>query len=166
MGVGMKQHALTLIDDTDFAIDDDAITERFRPQDGARVLVADDDPAMRAMLREALLAEGYEVHEAASGRELLAALSELSANDGSAKPIDLIITDVRMPGMTGLEALRIVARDRFHVSAVLMTAFPDSEVMNNAEQLGVPLLCKPFALADISRAALRALLDGAQPRVR
>lgn len=138
---------------------EDEITAPWRPREGARVLVVDDDPAMRALLAETLEREGYEVHCAASGVALLEALST-SAVNANDPPVDLVVADVRMPGMNGVEALRRAVQRTVAVPAILMTAFPDAEVARDAEELGVPLLCKPFALEELSRVAVRILLNG------
>ncbi len=65
---------------------------------GKRVLIADDNPAMVALLEEALVEEGFSVSSAENGKEGLAAVE-------SGKP-DLIILDLMMPVMTGLQVLR------------------------------------------------------------
>jgi len=69
-----------------------------KTQSSHRILVADDDAAIRALLRDFLEEEGYQVTEATSGQEALASLQENSH--------DLVLLDVRLPGMTGLDVLK------------------------------------------------------------
>lgn len=140
----------------------DEVTSKWRPQQGARVLIVDDDPAMRQLLAESLAREGYEVHQADSGDGLLTMIEALADDIAPGKPVDLILTDVRMPGLSGIEAIRRLAGS-VDVPTILMTAFPDAELEGTVRRLGVPLLCKPFTLEEVSRVALSALL-GAQGR--
>ena len=63
-----------------------------------RILIADDSAAIRDVLRESLVDEGYDVSEVSSGEEVLAAF-----NGNGASPPDLALMDIRMPGKDGLE---------------------------------------------------------------
>lgn len=117
------------------------------PVSRPHALVADDDPAMRALLSELLRAEGLDVSEAADGRELFWGL-ERAASGGPA--LDLLLSDVRMPGYSGLSVLEAL-RDVDGPPAILMTAFPDGDVRRRAAKLGVVLLEKPFDLAALLR---------------
>ena len=69
-----------------------------------RLLVVDDEPAVRDALARALRLEGYEVELAADGREALAALAE--------RPADAVVLDVLMPGLDGLEVCRRLRAER------------------------------------------------------
>lgn len=137
---------------------DDAITATWSPQRGARLLVADDDPGMRALLCETFAREGYDVREVDSGPTLLDAVRSA---DPHADGVDLIVADVRMPGLTGVDAVQRLRGEGRRVAAVLMTAYPDDQLRARAHDLGVTLLSKPFPLEEMSRAALRALLMAA-----
>jgi two-component system response regulator (stage 0 sporulation protein F) len=82
---------------------------------GERILIVDDNERLCAILREELLEDGYEVSLAHDGRAGIQALKE--------DAYDLVVLDIRMPVMDGLDALgRILARDR-HTPVVLHTAY-------------------------------------------
>src|SRR5690349_4698016 len=98
-----------------------------------RVLLADDDHAMRGMLESALLRAGFEVESASDGAELLA---RLDAADRDNHPPQLIVSDICMPGLTGLDVLSRV-RQRFPaVPVILITAFGDALTHRRARALG------------------------------
>ncbi len=115
-------------------------------RDVHRILVADDDPGMRALVAEALRKDGYEVHEVSSGAGLLERLSAFLL-DGACIEIDLVISDIRMPLLSGLEMLAGLRDVECAVDFILMTAFGDEHVHREAERLGaIALLNKPFEL--------------------
>jgi CheY-like chemotaxis protein len=127
----------------------------------ASVLVAEDDPALRELVCRRLVDEGFEVHCVASGIELLNELERLSSQAWPASGVDLIISDLRMPGATGLDAIRKLRREHWLVPAILMTAFPNTLVQIEAAHLGVEVLAKPFALDGLLQFAFRALNSSA-----
>ena len=94
----------------------------------ARVLVVDDEPSMRQMLSIALRREGYQVSTAEDGEAALAALA--------AGQLDLLITDVRMPEMSGVDLLREAKRLDPGLSVVMMTAYGSKETVLEALRLG------------------------------
>ncbi len=76
----------------------------------------------------------------------------LSADNGEASP-DALVMDIRMPHHTGLDVLRALRLARRRVPVVLMTAFPDREMLELATQLGAACtLAKPVAMEDVVRA--------------
>lgn len=117
-----------------------------------RVLIADDEEALRRFLRRYLEGLGYEVRTAADGREAMAAIDELEP--------DLLITDLHMPGMDGYELLRALrsAGAAFPIIAVSGGGqFDKRLLLASAAALGAVLtLEKPFELE-----ALRALVERA-----
>jgi DNA-binding response OmpR family regulator len=111
------------------------------------LLVVDDDAAVRASLRDALTADEVRVSEAAGGREALDLVR--------AGWVDVVLTDVRMPGVDGLELLRRVRALAPAVEVVLMTAWDDPDVRFEAARTGVrACLVKPLDLH-----ILRALVE-------
>ena len=117
------------------------------PHPMQRILVADDDGAIRGVLRELLEEEGYDVSEAAGGADVQAAL----AGSNGARP-DLVLMDVRMPDKGGLDVLRETARPEggSHLPVIIMTAFGGSSVAIEAMQLGAyDYITKPFDLEDV-----------------
>jgi DNA-binding NtrC family response regulator len=108
------------------------------------VVVADDDDDFRSLVAEVLRADGYLVSEAHDGAELIEMLDE-----GSVSP-DVIITDVKMPRLSGLAVLEAFNRMSLDVPVILMTAFTGGSVSAIARKLGaVGVLHKPFDADDL-----------------
>ena len=119
-----------------------------------RVLVAEDQLEMRALMCEVLRREGYEVVEAASGTELIERLVAGLIAEEDARAPDLIVTDVRMPGCTGLEVLARLRRNDWSTPVILITAFGDLATHEEAQRLGASyVLDKPFELDALVLAA-------------
>ena len=112
-----------------------------------RILLAEDDSEMRRLLCRSLQADGYDVLEAANGFRLLEYLG-FSVASRAAFDVDLIISDIRMPGFTGLEVLTELRRSNWSTPVILITAFGDERTRLEAERLRANLLDKPF---DIDR---------------
>lgn len=108
----------------------------------SRLLIVDDDEGMRENLAELFESLGYEVRTAANTPE---ALSSLAKAD-----IDLLLTDYKMPGPTGLELIEEAQKRRPRLRAVLMTAFGDSFTTVEGRRLGVAgTLSKPFEADEV-----------------
>jgi two-component system response regulator MprA len=119
-----------------------------------KILVVDDERAVRESLRRALELEGYEIELAADGRE---ALHRLEANGDGAQP-DAVILDVLMPTMDGLEVCRRLRRAGNRVPVLMLTA--RDEIENRVAGLDAgadDYVTKPFALEELV-ARVRALL--------
>src|SRR6476619_4309721 len=117
-----------------------------------KVMVVDDERAVRESLRRALELEGYEIALADDGNEALATL-----RDGEPQP-DVVILDVLMPGVDGLEVCRRLRADGNHVPVLMLTA--RDEVENRVAGLDAgadDYVTKPFALEELL-ARMRALL--------
>jgi len=107
------------------------------------VLVADDDAAIRSLLRQVLQDEGYVVQEAATGVEVVDKVKENGP--------DLVIMDVRMPELDGIEALSRVKATSPKTSVLIMTAFGSSNAAIRAMELGAfDYVTKPFELDKIN----------------
>src|SRR5258707_921858 len=114
------------------------------------LLVADDDPGLRESLERTLTREGYRVLLASDGR---AALERLQ--DGA---IDLIVTDLKMPGLTGLELLRAAKALAPDVDVILLTAFGTIEEAVNAMKDGAyDFITKPFRGEQLLKVVGKAL---------
>lgn len=123
------------------------------------VLVADDDEEMRALVSGALRTDGFSVSEAKDGQELLSMLVEKTAADGSPIAPDLVVTDVQMPGATGLRVLSHLRRAHSTVPVILITAFGSVELHAQAKRLGAAtVLDKPFDLQSL-RSLVRRLVS-------
>jgi DNA-binding response OmpR family regulator len=119
-----------------------------------RVLLAEDDDEMRDILAEALRARGYHVIEASNGPELRDWLRRAQAEQGFEPPPDLIISDVRMPGISGLEVLSWLRQRDWSTPVILITAFGDLDAHQEAERLGATMFDKPLAVDSLVFAAL------------
>lgn len=117
-----------------------------------RVLLAEDDPEMRWLVAHALRRDGYDVVEARDGDELYREITTRILRHGDPN-VDLIVTDVRMPGQSGLEIVELLRAVAVRVPLIVMTAFGDDEVRERAGAVGAVLLDKPFDLADLRAAA-------------
>jgi two-component system, OmpR family, response regulator MprA len=120
-----------------------------------RILVVDDEPAVRDSLQRALMLEGYEVDLAADGAEALSRLAD--------RPPDAVLLDVLMPGVDGLEVARRVRMAGNRVPILMLTA--REQVTDRVAGLDAgadDYVVKPFALEELF-ARIRALLrrDGA-----
>lgn len=110
------------------------------------VLVAEDEEEMRALLARTLRESGYHVIECADGLDLMEHLASL-LGERACRRIDLIVSDIRMPWVTGLEVLRCTHDYVGYPPFVLITAFPDAETRTRAKQLGAAMmLSKPFEM--------------------
>jgi two-component system, response regulator, stage 0 sporulation protein F len=118
-----------------------------------RLLVGEDDEAMRSLLSASLRADGFEVIEMKDGEEVLVHLSDVSAE--RAPTPDLVIMDVRMPRHSGLELLAAMHLAEWKVPVILITAFGDDRLHRRAKELGAAAVFdKPFDLDDLRTAIL------------
>lgn len=113
------------------------------------IALAEDNPQLRALLATALEAVGYRVVQVATGETLVAAVRKLR-EDG--EPLRVIITDVRMPTLGGLEAARLLREAGHTTPLIFMTAFGDAWTRSQAAELGAMLLDKPLSLGVLRRA--------------
>jgi DNA-binding NtrC family response regulator len=116
----------------------------------ARILIIDDEKTVLRSLTLALAGEGYEIDAAGSGEDGLAKI------EGGA--YDLVICDLMMPGLSGLDVLKTL-RDRGRKTpVVLITGYPTGKAAREAEKMGAfAFLPKPFTPADIRTVTARAL---------
>jgi len=121
----------------------------------ARILLAEDDVEMRRLLAATLRRDGYEVIEAADGIELRR-LVELHLLDNREHPaVDLVITDIRMPGQSGLRVLAGLRSEDWATPVLLITAFGDEATHAEAKRMGAAAVFdKPFDLDDLRTAVL------------
>jgi len=121
----------------------------------ARILVADDDPALRELVAEILLDVGYSVHPVRDGKAAIAALSR--------ERFDLIVSDVRMPEADGMAVVRAAQRRQPPTPVILLTAFGSIEGAVEAMRLGAfDYLTKPLSSpAELRELVARALAASA-----
>ncbi len=108
----------------------------------ARILIVDDEGKMRAALAMALDMEGYDVSEAVSAEEAIAICSR--------ERFDIVITDLRMPGQSGVELVRRLKNDFPVTECIIMTAFADAKSGIEAMRAGaLEYVAKPFEMDEM-----------------
>ena len=123
-----------------------------------RILIAEDDWAFRELLLWAFEADGYDVVAVGNGTDLLDVLASSLLSSSSVKPFDLVVSDIRMPGWSGLLALEELSRSPMMPPIVLITAFGSEEVHERAARAGAAaVLDKPFDIADLTALGDRLL---------
>jgi CheY-like chemotaxis protein len=134
------------------------------PRAHRRLVVAEDDPAFRKYLRDALTAQGYEVVEAKHGVELLDRLNFTSPGTDCLGNFDVVVTDYHLPGLTGLEVLEGLAAAGAAGRVVVISAFADEATIKWAMSIGASaVLAKPFPLDDLIAAIEKASQNPVQP---
>ena len=128
------------------------------------ILLADDYADVRAALAELLSRDGYQVVEVGHGAFLLDYLTMCWLRPDAILVPDVILSDVRMPGFSGLEILAALKRTQVEIPVVLITAFPTLGVSERAHQLGAAtVLSKPFDVDDLRMVVLN-LMSRVVPR--
>ncbi len=122
----------------------------------ARILIVDDEASMRELLAIVLRREGYDVSLAGNGAAAVAALESES--------FDLLISDIKMPDMSGVEVLRAARRLDPEMMAIMITAYASTESAVEAMRLGAcDYLCKPFEVDEL-RLRVREKLESSRIR--
>jgi two-component system, response regulator, stage 0 sporulation protein F len=126
----------------------------------ARIMLAEDDAEMRTLLVDSLARDGYEVIAAENGLQMIEEIRMLLFR-GDPMPVDLIVSDERMPGMPGLEFLSILRDAEWPTPFILITGFGDEGTHERALQMGASAVFdKPFDIDDLRRTVLAVLLGG------
>ena len=119
-----------------------------------RVLVVDDEPAVRKVVKLTLEKAGYDVIEAEDGAQ---AVQEVKSGENPLM-LDVILTDIRMPKMNGLEAIQYFQQEFPHVSLIVLTGFPNIEMATSLMQQGViTYLVKPVERETLLAAVSKAM---------
>lgn len=118
----------------------------------ARILIVEDDESVRAFTARAIAADGHHVDTSEDGDLGLAAIREA---DGG---YDLVLSDIRMPAMDGIEMARRAAAEYPGLKILLMTGYAEQrERADDLADIIVDVVSKPFALADIRGRVRQAL---------
>lgn len=126
----------------------------------ARILLSDDEDAVRAFVKRALEMDGHEITAAIDGAD---AFDKLTAENGA---FDLLLTDIRMPMMDGIALALATARDYPDLTILLMTGYADQrERATGLDALIHDVVTKPFSLAQIRAAVADALSAGEMARL-
>jgi DNA-binding response OmpR family regulator len=115
------------------------------------VLVVDNDPVIRQLVRRRLEAEGFNVEQAPDGE---AALALVQTRD---EPFDLVLTDLSMPGIDGRQVSETLARYRPSVAVLCMSANPDAVPHISPDDIPVRVMLKPFTADDLYHAVRDAI---------
>lgn len=117
-----------------------------------KLLIVDDQKGIRRLLTEVFLEYGYEIESCANGIKALELIPEFQP--------DLIIMDVKMPGMNGIDVLRKIRETDKELKVIMMTAYGDQHYVNQAEALGVArFIIKPFDLNELKKQVGEILID-------
>lgn len=131
---------------------DQETTAEFYPTPHARILLVEDDRDLRVLMARHLRRRRFEVVEARDGTGALTRLGDAICRCGTSY-FDALISDVRMPGHSGLDLLGELRRCDWTMPVVLVTAFGSPETHAEARRLGAVLLDKPVDL-DVLTATL------------
>ncbi len=108
----------------------------------AKILVVEDDTRLRTLLLEVLSLEGYQLHSASSGEAAVTLIEKES--------FDILLTDVNLPGISGLELLPVCQKHNPKTYLMVMTGYGSIDMAVQAMKLGASdFLCKPIALNDL-----------------
>lgn len=119
------------------------------------VLVVEDDPYLVRLIAWALREDGYDVMVARDGREATDVIASALLFDEGGRPPDLIITDVRLPGISGLSLLAGIRAHGWTMPIIVMTAHDIENVRPEAERLGATAVFhKPFEIDDLRMAVM------------
>jgi DNA-binding response OmpR family regulator len=116
----------------------------------ARILVIDDEASIRDLCARILARAGFVVTTASSGEDGLAQLAR--------EPVDLVVTDIRMPGLSGLDVLERAKATLPHLRVILITGFGTPQTLARAQHAGADrILTKPFNPAELVTAVREIL---------
>ncbi len=119
-----------------------------------RVLVVDDEPDIRKVVKMALTKAGYDVIEAEDGEKAIEAIKE----GDNPLLLDVIICDIRMPKINGVEAINYFQQQWPRVPIIVLTGFPDMEMATDLIKKGiVAYLVKPVEKEQLTNAVAKAL---------
>ena len=123
-----------------------------------RLLLAEDDDGLRPLLAERFRAEGFEVVEAEDGAAVVEYLAESIVQNNRHPGFDLIVSDIRLPGLNALDVLRGARGALEATPVILITAFGDQRTHDRALLLGASAVFdKPLDVDDLIDAAYRLL---------
>lgn len=124
-----------------------------------KVITIDDETPIRTLIRQALLRDNYEVVEAKNGREGMTMIRQ--------EMPDVILLDVVMPDMSGLEALHLIRTDGAiaHIPVLLLSGYKDTEKLEKAlAQPRTDFLPKPFLLEELRERVRNLILPNPSSR--
>lgn len=127
--------------------------DAFPRGDGERILLVEDEETVRSVTRRLLEKLGYEVETASQAEEALERFEE------GADDVDLVLTDIVMPGLTGVEMAEILSRDHPDLKFLFTSGYTSKELGRDPERPPEPFLPKPFSIEELARRVRDALTD-------
>ncbi len=124
----------------------------------AHILLAEDDAEFRSLLALVLAGDGYAVEQIQDG-------TAFQERVGERGDCDLIITDIRMPGVSGLDVVARLRGEGNRIPVIMVTALSDETTQQRALLLGATVFHKPFDLDDLRMAVLNTLTHGPRPHL-
>ncbi|WP_347548381.1 response regulator [Pseudalkalibacillus hwajinpoensis] len=117
-----------------------------------KILIVDDQYGIRILLNEIFQKDGYQTYQAANGVQ---ALSIVKSEDP-----DLVILDMKIPGMDGLEILKRIKKMEARALVIIMTAYGELDMIHEAMDLGaITHFAKPFDIDEIKAAVKKELAE-------
>lgn len=108
----------------------------------SKILIVDDQFGIRILLTEVLQTEGYNTFQAANGVQALSFIEQ--------KHPDLVLLDMKIPGMNGLEVLKGIKNKSLHTKVIMMTAYGEMDMIEEAKRNGaIAHFTKPFDINDV-----------------
>lgn len=130
------------------------------------IWIVDDDPSIRFVLEKALARESLPTRSFTHPREVLDALAEVDSSDAARQPPQVLISDIRMPGGSGLELLEQVRARQPGLPVIIMTAYSDLDSAVSAFQRGAfEYLAKPFDVPKAVELIRRAVEESQREEV-
>jgi DNA-binding NtrC family response regulator len=120
--------------------------------DKSRILVVDDEEALRTVLSSELKGEGYDVDTASDGDEAISVVQN--------KKFDLLLLDIKMPKVDGFEVLKFVKKSFPSIKVIMLTGFADLKNAIESKKLGAEdFVSKPYDLVDLLTTIERVLSE-------
>lgn len=117
-----------------------------------KILIVDDQFGIRILLNEVFQKEGYQTYQAANGLKAIELAKAHSPN--------LVLLDIKIPGMDGIEILRRLKEIDPNIRVIIMTAYGELDIINEAKELGaLTHFAKPFDIEELSKTVNQYLTD-------
>jgi len=123
-----------------------------RMADGAKILIVDDEETLRTLVKYELESRGFDTYDVATGQ---AALEYLAEN-----PIDVVILDIKMPEMGGLEVLQRIKQEDLARKVIMLTGVGELKIARESLELGASdFMSKPFEMSNLLACINRVLME-------
>ena len=131
--------------------EDPATAPESSTEGGATILLVEDEETVRKVIERLLRKLGYEVESASDAEEAIEIFTERN------EEFDLVLTDVVMPGLTGVEMSEVLKEQRPDMKFLFTSGYTSKELGGNPEAPPEPFLPKPFSMDELSRSVREAL---------